>query len=733
MAESSAKTESKPTAADAESQYKATLMKKEKFRQDNKYREEAHTNRQLIHQLEHNIRQFSWHPQMGYIHMQNLIKENAELVDSENRLNNYADYCIHPEAKYKNQSSSWKSSITADHPMFQKLYEKHKNVTIKNDVVLTSILQSKPGKRIQPTPSFSNIGSSSSFTSFNNVKSSFSNSTTTGGSKSAISGAAGTSKNGGTTVRPTQRRETKSSMRSDNQRQENGGNVNSDFNMDDVIIEDDDFMDDKSPPKPVFNKNQGVKPIFGNPATKRTNSSGTNQQGATGSFLDKIRFSVHPGSSAAASKKTQNNSGTSAWNNPGNRNNQNRNTGVQMNTTNQNTNSGSKPTNSFKTAHEQLFIDQQNKKQRGGGGASSSNSSITQASYGGNRKTLGTRPGPAAGFKPPVKQDEEQSKEQQKLPAAGGSEGNPENPELQDPRYKNIDTKMIELIINEIMDSGAPVHWNDIAGLHFQKKTVKEIVVLPLLRPDIFTGLRGPPKGLLLFGPPGTGKTLIGKCIASQSKSTFFSISASSLTSKWVGEGEKMVRALFAVARVHQPSVVFIDEIDSLLSARSETEHESSRRMKTEFLVQLDGAGTDGEEKILIVGATNRPQELDEAARRRLVKRLLIPLPEGEARRQIIVNLLAKERNDISESDIDEIVKMTEGYSGADMANLCREAAMGPIRSIDLSLIESMEVEEVRPIMKQDLEDALRQVKASVSDQDLQMYEDWNEKYGAGK
>ena len=122
---------------------------------------------------------------------------------------------------------------------------------------------------------------------------------------------------------------------------------------------------------------------------------------------------------------------------------------------------------------------------------------------------------------------------------------------------------------------------------------------------------------MLLFGPPGTGKTLIGKCIASQSGSTFFSISASSLTSKWIGEGEKMVRALFAVARVHQPSVVFIDEIDSLLSQRSESEHEASRRIKTEFLVQLDGATTEGDERILVVGATNRPQELDEAARRR--------------------------------------------------------------------------------------------------------------------
>ena len=233
-----------------------------------------------------------------------------------------------------------------------------------------------------------------------------------------------------------------------------------------------------------------------------------------------------------------------------------------------------------------------------------------------------------------------------------------------------------------------------IAGLGFAKKAVIELVVWPMKRPDLFTGLRALPKGrrhesrvvgprsmyltvckcvsvgLLLFGPPGTGKTLIGRAVASQCGATFFSISASSLTSKWVGhrppdmsavlvghvwshsgcliqvgEGEKMVRTLFAVAATRsvsiavaccgwwvvlthrgcgQPAVIFIDEVDSLLTARTENDNESSRRIKTEFLVQLDGAKTSAETQILVIGATNRPQELDEAARRRFVKRLYV-------------------------------------------------------------------------------------------------------------
>ncbi|BFZ23961.1 hypothetical protein BsWGS_26999 [Bradybaena similaris] len=387
----------------------------------------------------------------------------------------------------------------------------------------------------------------------------------------------------------------------------------------------------------------------------------------------------------------------------------------------------------FRTAKEQLIINQQ--KKCGGGGGVYDRSQVLGASYRGGKKSLGTRRGPQSKFVPPVLNRDSYESDS---PVARGansshkqSHGAGDLEEPLDERLKGIEPKMIELINHEIMDRGTPVLWTDIAGLEFAKKTIKEIVVWPMLRPDIFTGLRGPPKGLLLFGPPGTGKTLIGKCIASQSKSTFFCISASSLTSKWVGEGEKMVRALFAVARCNQPAVIFIDEIDSLLSQRSDAEHESSRRIKTEFLVQLDGAATNSDDRILVIGATNRPQEIDEAARRRFVKRLLIPLPEAIARSQIIRNLMSQQTARLTEEDIQAIVDKTEGYSGADMTNLCREAALGPIRSIPFEMMETVTPDQVRPVMYEDFEGALLQVRASVSSKDLQLYTDWNQTYGS--
>ncbi|KAJ3387037.1 Fidgetin-like protein 1 [Entophlyctis sp. JEL0112] len=190
-------------------------------------------------------------------------------------------------------------------------------------------------------------------------------------------------------------------------------------------------------------------------------------------------------------------------------------------------------------------------------------------------KSLGlTKTTGSTKFRPPFKTADEPRKDENK----------PKDT-VTDERLKNIDPAMVETIMNEIVDGGKDVSWEDIAGLEHAKQVITESIIWPMKRPDIFCGMRAAPKGLLLFGPPGTGKTLIGKCIATQSGAKFFSISSSSLTSKWVGDGEKLVRALFAVARVNQPSVIFMDEIDSLLTQRTDGENEASRRIKTEFLV----------------------------------------------------------------------------------------------------------------------------------------------------
>uniref|UniRef100_A0A2K5EVZ0 microtubule-severing ATPase n=1 Tax=Aotus nancymaae TaxID=37293 RepID=A0A2K5EVZ0_AOTNA len=270
--------------------------------------------------------------------------------------------------------------------------------------------------------------------------------------------------------------------------------------------------------------------------------------------------------------------------------------------------------------------------------------------------------------------------------------------------FRNVDSNLANLIMNEIVDNGTAVKFDDIAGQDLAKQALQEIVILPSLRPELFTGLRAPARGLLLFGPPGNGKTMLAKAVAAESNATFFNISAASLTSKYVGEGEKLVRALFAVARELQPSIIFIDEVDSLLCERREGEHDASRRLKTEFLIEFDGVQSAGDDRVLVMGATNRPQELDEATRLLLLK-----------------NLLCKQGSPLTQKELAQLARMTDGYSGSDLTALAKDAALGPIRG---------RCTRMRNIRLSDFTESLKKIKRSVSPQTLEAYIRWNKDFG---
>ena len=255
--------------------------------------------------------------------------------------------------------------------------------------------------------------------------------------------------------------------------------------------------------------------------------------------------------------------------------------------------------------------------------------------------------------------------------------------------------EMDQKIESEIMVKNPKVKFSDIIGMEEMKQTLYEIIVVPTIRPDLFTGIRKPQRGILLFGPPGTGKTLIAKAIASECNSTFFNISASSLTSKWVGESEKTVKSLFKIAYKKVPSIIFIDEIDSILSKRSESENEATKRLKTEFLIQFDGLGSP----------------LDENGRFEFIKKVI---------NRVEVNL--------SDDDIRDIAKKTNDYSNSDLMELCREAAYQPVR--ELSMEEIMKVNKFRPLVKQDLLNAVQKIRGTLSKKVRDELQKWNEQFG---
>ncbi|XP_039687394.1 uncharacterized protein [Medicago truncatula] len=294
------------------------------------------------------------------------------------------------------------------------------------------------------------------------------------------------------------------------------------------------------------------------------------------------------------------------------------------------------------------------------------------------------------------------------------------------------------------------VTFDDIGALENVKDTLKELVMLPLQRPELFCKgqLTKPCKGILLFGPPGTGKTMLAKAVATDAGANFINISMSSITSKWFGEGEKYVKAVFSLASKIAPSVIFVDEVDSMLGRRENPgEHEAMRKMKNEFMVNWDGLRTKDTERVIVLAATNRPYDLDEAVIRRLPRRLMVNLPDAPNRAKILKVILAKE--DLS-SDVDlgAIANMTDGYSGSDLKNLCVTAAHRPIKEIlekekkelAAAVAEGRPApalrgsDDIRSLNMEDFKHAHQQVCASVSSESVNMTElvQWNELYGEG-
>ncbi|XP_075489366.1 uncharacterized protein LOC142528218 isoform X3 [Primulina tabacum] len=306
------------------------------------------------------------------------------------------------------------------------------------------------------------------------------------------------------------------------------------------------------------------------------------------------------------------------------------------------------------------------------------------------------------------------------------------------------------LLADVIPPSDIGVTFDDIGALENVKDTLKELVMLPLQRPELFSKgqLTKPCKGILLFGPPGTGKTMLAKSVATEAGANFINISMSSITSKWFGEGEKYVKAVFSLASKMAPSVIFVDEVDSMLGRRENPgEHEAMRKMKNEFMLNWDGLRTKDTERVLVLAATNRPFDLDEAVIRRLPRRLMVNLPDTANREKILRVILAKE--DLSpDLDLGSVSSMTNGYSGSDLKNLCVTAAHCPIREIlekekkeqAAALAEGRSPpalsgsSDIRPLNMGDFKFAHERVSASVSSESTNMTEllQWNEIYGEG-
>ncbi|XP_012829180.1 PREDICTED: protein MSP1-like [Erythranthe guttata] len=280
------------------------------------------------------------------------------------------------------------------------------------------------------------------------------------------------------------------------------------------------------------------------------------------------------------------------------------------------------------------------------------------------------------------------------------------------------------------------VKFDNVGALDHVKKVLNELVILPMKRPDLFSsGLLRPCKGLLLFGPPGTGKTLLAKALATEAGANFINVTSASLTSKWYGEDEKLITALFSFARKISPVIIFLDEVDGLLGGRGKSS-ETSRTIRNEFMMFWDGLTSNDSHRILILGATNRPFDLDEPILRRMPRRVYVDLPNAENRLKILKVLLTDQENLESGFSFEQLAHATDGYSGSDLKNLCVAAAYRPVE--ELLQEESKEggrvdggVSTLRPLKLDDFIHSKAKVGPSVLENSFKLRE-WNDQYGEG-
>ncbi|OWR40650.1 katanin p60 ATPase-containing subunit A1-like isoform X1 [Danaus plexippus] len=296
---------------------------------------------------------------------------------------------------------------------------------------------------------------------------------------------------------------------------------------------------------------------------------------------------------------------------------------------------------------------------------------------------------------------------------------------------------LVETLERDILQRNPDVRWKDVIGLDDAKSVLQEAMVLPLVMPDYFKGIRRPWKGVLLTGPPGTGKTLLARAVATECRTTFFNVSSATLTSKYRGDSEKLVRLLFDMAAFYAPSTIFLDEVDSLCAVRgADSEHEASRRFKAELLIQMDGlaAAFNQDKVIMVLAATNHPWDIDEAFRRRFEKRIYVGLPD-EPTRVKLLNLCLREVILGDDVDLKDLSTKLEGYSGSDINNLCRDAAMMTMRH----KVAGKSPEQIRrlkrseleaPVTKADLIAAMDKTRRTVTQADVARYSNWIQKHG---